>query len=425
MEEDFLHFIWSFQLFDHIDLRTVEGDPVQVISAGNKNTNSGPDFNEAQVRIAGNLWIGNVELHVQTKEWFLHQHQFDPAYSNVILHVVFKHDYPKWNKEEHASIPIVELKDRIDLHKYAEWEKLKNQNKWIPCESLINRVPSVLLKQMVTRAAIERLQRKVNDIEAILARTRGNWEHVLVHLLLASFGAKVNKNAFQTLALLLPFPLIKRFESDPFKLQALLFGSSGLLDQDFFDEYPLSLKREYEFLCRKYDLIKMNKEQWKFMRMRPSNFPSLRIAQLAAIFSTWTYITSLIFYDTGISKLEKALRIDTHPYWKNHYRFDCKARVNNIKMGEQMTNTILINAIAPFIYTHAHHHVDDSAKDRALTLMEILKPEVNSIITKWKKLVDCGQNSLETQGLIELKNKYCSFKKCLSCKVGVWILNSK
>ena len=425
MEEDFLHFIWSFQLFDHIDLRTVDGDLVQVISSGNRNINSGPDFNEAQVRIAGNLWIGNVEIHVKTKEWFSHQHQFDPAYSNVILHVVYKHDYPLWNIEEHASIPILELKERIDLHKYAEWEKLKNQKKWIPCESLINRVPQVLLKQMITRAAIERLERKVNEIEGILVRSKGNWEHVLLHVLLASFGAKVNKNAFQTLALLLPFPLIKRLESEPTKLQALLFGISGLLDEEFSDEYPKMLKREFEFLRRKYDLIKMNKEQWKFMRMRPSNFPSLRIAQLAALFSSWTHFTSLIFYDPDISKLERALRIEIHPYWKNHYRFDFATRANSLKMGDQMTNSIMINAISPFIYAYAHHHADDSTKERTLILMEILKPDANSIITKWKKLVDCGHNSLETQGLIELKNKYCSFKKCLSCKVGVWILNAK
>ena len=425
MEEDFLHFIWSFQLFDHIDLKTMDGDFVQVISSGIKNTDSGPDFNEAQVRIGDNLWIGNVEIHVLTKEWFLHQHHFDPAYSNVILHVVFKHDYPTWNMEAHASIPILELKGRIDLHKYKEWEKLKNQNKWIPCEAFINKVPAVLFRQMIISTAIERLERKVNEIEGILIRSKGNWEHTLLHVLLSSFGAKVNKNAFQTLALLLPFPLIKRFEGEATKLQALLFGISGLLDQDFSDEYPQHLKKEFEFLSRKYGLIKMNKERWKFMRMRPSNFPSLRIAQLAAIFSSWTHFSSLIFYDPSLSKIESALRKEIHPYWRNHYRFDFVTKAKILRMGDQMTNSILINAIMPFIYAHAHYHSDDAAKEQALMLMEKLKPEENSIINKWKKRVDCGQNSLETQGLIELKNKYCSSKKCLSCKVGIWILNAK
>lgn len=424
MPEEFLHFIWIYQLFDHAELFSEEGERIQVLSAGQHNHNSGPDFNDARIIIDGNLWVGNVEIHVNTSDWFLHQHQFDPAYSNVILHVVFNHD-KNFEEDDNLNIPVLKLKERIDMHKFYDWQHLKNEKTWIPCEASLKNVPAVIVSQMIERAAVDRLERKVNEIKVLHQGLNDHWEYTLMQVIITSFGSRVNREAFRTLAAIIPFTLIKKWENDKLKIEALLYGIAGFLDQPFIDSYPLQLKNEFDFLNRKYAFRIMRRSAWKFMRMRPPNFPTIRIAQLAVIFSNWTKICRNVFYELNTEQLETNFRYKVNPYWFVHYRFEVESNVSSHSMGKANYTNILINSLSPFLYAYGKYHNEERFKILSLRLLEDLGPEQNSIINRWKNVFINGNNALETQGLIELKNNFCSFKKCLSCKIGVWILNSK
>jgi hypothetical protein len=424
MTEEFLHFIWLYQVFNHKDLKTVSGEKIQVISAGINNHNSGPDFSNSRIKIDNNLWLGNVEIHVNTSDWLLHQHQSDPAYSNVVLHVVYSDDAPK--KDYHLStIPVLELKNRIDMTKYLDWQSLRKRKTWIPCEVFIKSVPAIITSQMVSNTAVTRLERKVDSILKDVESLNGHWEHALMQSIITSMGTKVNKDAFHSLSKVLPFPEIKKLEKEPLKMEALVFGIAGFLTGDFEDEYPKMLKDIFSFQMKKFNYLVFNFSIWKFMRMRPRNFPSIRLAQLAAIFTNWTAICNSIFYEKQVINLEGNLRIAVNLYWKSHFRFDVKSKENSLKMGKSMYNHILINGTIPFIYAYGINHDDELYLQYALELSERISPEKNTIISNWNRMNIKAKNAFESQGLIELKNNFCSFKKCLSCKIGVWILNSK
>lgn len=424
MPEDFLHYIWLYQLFDHSRLMSVQGERIQILSPGIHNKDSGPDFSHARIQIDGNTWVGNVEIHVKTGDWLVHQHQFDPAYSNVILHVVYKDNSPT-NDEHLDSIPVLQLKGRIDLNRYLDWKKLLETDTWIPCESFIENVPSVVVNQMIHFASVTRLEQKVEKALLINERLNGHWEFTLMQCIVVSMGTKVNKEAFHALAAILPFHLIKKMENDESNMAALLFGISGFLEDDFNEVYPKMLKEKYLFLKRKHSLIQLNKSIWKFMRMRPMNFPSIRIAQLAVVLLNWTEIANSIFYQMDFINLEKHFRQEVNSYWKNHYRFKLPSKGSTLIMGEMMYEKILINALVPFLYCYGLEHDDSSYCKLTLDLLESLKSEKNTLLSRWKQVGIVANNAFESQGLLELKNNYCSVKKCLTCKIGIWILNSK
>ena len=422
MPEDFLHFIWLYQLFDHLRLQSTLGEDIQVLSPGVHNHNSGPDFSEARIRIANTLWVGNVEIHVSSSDWLLHQHQYDPAYSNVILHVVFEDDLKTKNGNlEH--LPTVELKGRIDQSKFLQWKRLNKNTTWLPCEKLIANVPPIVVSQMITRSAIDRLERKVEDVEIVLSKLNGHWDSALMQTLIIALGSKVNKESFRSFASLLPYEFIRKNERENLKLQALLFGIAGFLEGELKDEYPRKLKEEFTFLKRKYEFTIMNVTNWKFMRMRPSNFPTIRIAQLAQLFSNWSAFSKCLFYGQDILEVNSYFIEEINPYWQSHFRFDKRSTFKTKKMGISMLNNILINGVVPFLYAYGKQHDELRFQDSALAILEHLKPETNNILREWKSRGIEAKSALESQGLIELKNNYCSSKKCLSCKIGVWILN--
>ncbi len=422
MPEDFLHFIWLYQLFDHSQILSTHGDRIQVLSPGIHNHNSGPDFSDARIKIGETLWIGNVEIHVLSSDWLLHQHHYDPAYSNVILHVVLEDDM-KGKSDRLDHLPTLQLKGRIDQGKFLQWKNLSKKTSWLPCENLIVKVPAIIISQMITRTAIERLERKVEDVEIVLHKLRGHWDNTLMQTIITAIGSKVNKEAFRSFASLLPYEYIRKNEHDSLQLEAVLFGIAGFLEGEMNDEYPRKLKKEFTFLKRKYDYKVMNVSSWKFMRMRPSNFPSIRIAQLAQIFSNWSALSRCLFYDQGLCSIHNYFSVEVNSYWYTHFRFDKAAKSRSKRMGPSMTNNILINGVVPYLYAYAKQHDEQHLKEKALDILEHLKAESNSIIRHWKNRGIVAKNALESQGLLELKNNLCSSKKCLSCKIGVWILN--
>jgi len=422
MREEFLHFIWKYQLFDHSRLKTEDGEVLLVLHPGVLNTHSGPDFSDARIRIGENIWVGNVELHIKSADWYAHNHHLDQAYNNVMLHVVYEDSALVQDKKK-PNIPVLNLKGRVDLNRYLQWQKLINRPDWIPCTSTIKEVPEIVTLQAIERMAVERLERKTGEVNRLVKHYKGNWEKALLIMLARSLGAKVNAEPFQVLAELLSLNKLKKLKGKKLRIEAMIFGIAGLLDESTGEEYVRALIDEFSFLKRKYSLEVMNSAHWKFMRMRPANFPSLRIAQLAVILSQWNQLSEHLFYQASAGNLAKILQQSVHPYWKTHYRFGKTSKLKSDKMGKTMVNLIIINTFVPFLYAYGKAHDNQILTESALETLQQTTAEKNNIISGWKALGIKPENAFETQGLIELKNEYCAFKKCLTCKIGVWMLN--
>jgi len=422
MREEFLHFIWLYQLFDHSRLKTDEGEILLILHPGIHNAHAGPDFSEARIRIGENVWVGHVEIHIKSSDWYAHNHHLDNAYKNVVLHVVYEDESPNGEKEK-PNIPVFNLKGRVDLTKYLQWQKLINRPDWIPCKSRFHEVPQIVKLQTIERMAVQRLERKTKVIDQILDQHQGHWEQTLLIMLCRSLGAKVNSEPFQVLAELLPFNMMKKLKGKKLRIEAILFGIAGFLKDPSDDPYYKKLFEEYTFLKLKYSFKEMNPAQWKFMRMRPANFPSLRIAQLTVILDQWDQLTEQLFYQSAAKNLAAILQRPVNPYWKTHYRFEKTSKVKSDKMGMTMVNNIIINTFVPFVYTYGSAHGNEEQKESALETLQQSKPEKNNLISGWKALDLNPENAFESQGLIELKNECCAFKKCLTCQIGVWMLN--
>ncbi len=423
MREEFLHFIWLYQLFDHSRLKTDEGEILLILQPGILNTHSGPDFSESRIRIGENIWVGNVEIHIKSSDWYAHNHHLDKAYNNVVLHVVYEDESPKVVKEK-PNIPVFNLKGRVDLTKYLQWQKLINRPEWIPCKNRFGEVPDIVKLQAIERMAVERLERKTEEVNRILNQYNGHWERTLLIMLCRSLGAKVNSEPFQVLAELLPFNMIKKLKGKRLSIEAILFGMAGFLNEsDDDDEYVSGLSKEYAFFKHKYGFNEMNIVHWKFMRMRPANFPVLRIAQLAVVLDQWDLLTENLFYNTSANNLTQILQRPVNPYWETHYRFGKLSKKKSDRMGSTMVNNIIINTFVPFLYAFGKAHGNEDQQEAALEALQHSKAEKNNIISRWITMELYPENAFETQGLIELKNEYCTFKKCLTCKIGVWMLN--
>ena len=421
MREEFLHFIWQYQLFNHRNLKTSEGERIEIIKPGLLNHHSGPDFSDAHVRIGDNLWYGNIEIHVKGGDWYHHNHHLDPAYTNVILHVVYEDQI----KEERKlpNIPVLNLKGRVDLHKYLKWQELINRPAWIPCQKQYHGVPELIKLQNIENLAVERLIRKTGRVLQILEHTKGDWEKALLVMLCRSLGAGVNADPFRLLGELIPLKLVRKLQGNRDQLESLIFGLAGFPPEPPVDEYMHMLSENFAFLKHKHAFTPMNPAQWKFMRMRPANFPVLRIAQLMAVLSAWSQLTGILFYKLSREELAAILRQPVNDYWKTHYRFGKECKPKTARMGKNMVDNIVINTVVPFVYTYGKKHNDSEKTESAIELLQFTAAEKNHIISGWKSLGSEPRNAFETQGLIELKNEYCSFKKCLSCKAGIWILN--
>jgi len=422
MREEFLHFIWLYQLFDHSQLKTEEGEVLLIIHPGIHNTDSGPDFSQARIRINENVWVGHVEIHIKSSDWYAHNHHLDNAYKNVVLHVIYEDKSQNRNKDK-PNIPVFNLKGRVDLTKFLQWQKLVNRPEWIPCKSRFHDVPEIVKFQAIERMAVERLERKTKEVYNVLDQHQGHWEQTLLIMLCRSLGGKVNSEPFQVLAELLPFNMIKKLKGKRSSIEAMLFGIAGFLKDQVADKYHKELYEEYTFLKRKHSFKEMNTTHWKFMRMRPANFPSLRIAQLTVILNQWDQLTGQLFYHTSVKKLSEILRQPVNPFWKTHYRFAKTSKEKSDNMGLTMVNNIIINTFVPFLYAYGKAHGNQKQQETALKTLQETKAEKNNIISGWKALDLVPENAFETQGLIELKNEFCAFKKCLTCKIGVWMLN--
>ncbi len=421
--EDFLHYIWKFRLFDRADLRTSDGEELEIFSAGLHNSDSGPDFHNARIRIGDTVWAGNVEVHLSSSDWKKHGHTGDGAYDNVILHVVYRNDEPLVLSNG-RRVPTLELKNRISDELYNRYHKLIfGEQTVIPCEANIGSVDSLTLYNWLTRVLVERLEKRTAAVIASLSKNRGDWEETFYQFLAANFGFKTNALPFELLAKSLLQNILAKHKNNPLQIEALLFGQAGFLNGELKDEYPQKLKKEYEFLQKKYSLTPIENHLWKFMRLRPLNFPTVRLAQFAALVAQSNHLFSKVLEIKEVSGLRDLFTgIKVNPYWETHYRFDAESAQSSKNLGPASVDVLLLNTLALFLFSYGKHNQQQYFINRSLQLLEYLPHENNKIVEEFSNLGVKIKTAFESQALLELKNNYCNYKKCLQCGVGNRIL---
>ncbi len=421
MKEDLLHYVWRLQRFDSVDLQTTEGQPIRIQMIGEHNHHSGPDFTNARIEIGKTLWAGNVEMHLNASDWRMHQHQSDPAYDNVILHVVLDED-EKISRQNGSRIPCLELKKRISSKLSKVYQKFLHNENWIPCQHHFYEVGNMTKVLWLDRLLVERLECKTIVIEKILQGNTNNWEATFYQMLARNFGVKVNAEPFERLARTLPLSILAKHKNDLFQIEALLFGQSGLLEDTFEDDYPNRLKKEYQFLQKKYQLTPMEKTNWRFLRMRPANFPTIRIAQFAQLIFQSVHLFSKILVARNVREIQNMFELKLSNYWQTHYVFDKASVKRNKSLGKNAIHLFIINTITPFLFLYGNRKSEEDYKDRAFQLLEEVPAEKNNIITRWEELGMIPKSAYETQALLQLKNEYCEKVRCLECSIGCGIL---
>lgn len=419
--EDFLHYIWTFKLFNTQELKTVQNESIKILKSGQHNTDAGPDFFNAQIQIGETIWAGNVEIHINSSDWLKHHHQKDNAYNNVVLHVVYHHDVDITNAKGNV-IPTMELKQLIDPKLISNYKQLISSKNWIACSTQIKQVDQFVLQNWLERLVFERLERKSIEITQTLLLNKNDWEETFYQVLFKYFGLKVNAEPFHLLAKNIPLKIVEKHRH-LFVIEALLFGQAGFLVDEKDDEYFQRLKKEYRFLQSKFNLKPLDKSLWKLLRLRPANFPTLRIAQLAQLLSNEPRMFSKVLAIDSVKELQQLFSIIAPSYWNNHYQFGVEQKVSSQKRtGKLMIDSLIVNVVVPMLFVYASSKQDQELKNKAVRFLEELKAEKNMIMLNFEKLGVKSGNAMQSQALIELKSNYCSHKKCLHCNIGNYLL---
>ena len=420
-KEDFLHYLWKFKLFDFQDLHAVGGQTIIINNCGTHNQNEGPDFLYAQVVVGEQLWAGNVEIHLKSSDWYVHKHEMDPNYDSVVLHVVWEYDVPVFLKDN-SELPTLQLKNFVDSNILKSYENLIYGNqKWILCEGHIGKTNDFVMDSWLNRLYFERLELKANQIYKMLENTQNDWEAVLFHLLSKSFGMKLNGTAFLDLSQSFEFSLLRKVRSVKGLIENLLFGQAGFLEESKEDVFFNQLKDEYHFLKRKYNVEPISKSHFHFFRLRPSNFPTLRISQLAVLYECHDNLFSKIIECVTLNDYYELFSVETSDYWKSHYVFGKESKKRVKKTTKAFIDVLLLNAVIPLKYAYLRFLNKINFIELEKLLYEI-KPEKNSIIEKFQKEGVKVESSFSSQALLQLKNVYCDHKRCIECTIGLQIL---
>lgn len=419
MTEDFLHYLWINQLFFKENLKSTQGEELEIIHPGVANSDAGPDFFNARIKIGNTLWVGNAEIHINSSDWIKHKHQSDKAYENVILHVVAHYDIPvtRESGEEIATLKLV-----FDERLYMNYIKLVSANGWIPCQDRLRDMEKLFLNNWLDRLSAERLEIKSEEIVKTLEANQNDWEETLYYFIGRSFGFRLNSDPFGLLTKSVPLKILLKHSENLHQIEAFLFGQAGFLDSGEGDEYYMKLKKEYSFLKKKYSLKSLEKHLWKFLRLRPSNFPTIRIAQFSALIFKHHTLFSRITEIKSLNELRDLFNVIPYEYWLSHYQFNKKSIIRQKKLGKQAVDSLIINAVVPVLFTYGRMVSGDAHKDSAQEILQGLPPEVNSIITRWKKNQILPENAMDSQALLHLKSHYCDKRKCLKCAIGNKIL---
>lgn len=421
--ESFLHYIWQLQYFKKADLKVSSGESLQVLAPGSRNADAGPDFSGARIRIDNLEWRGSVEIHIRASGWNDHKHGSDPAYEKVVLHVVWENDKPVF-RNDGTQIPTLELKNRIEP---ALWDRYKNlyvSTDLIPCGNRWRGIPEIHKLSTLDNAVMQRLQTRANVVDQFLTKNKNSWEQTCYQLLCRNFGFTVNAEAMLRLSEVVLFKTLQKHLDKPIHIEALLFGAGGFLEDVPDDDYVLLLKREYDLLRRKYGLEgrQMNLSQWKFLRLRPANFPTIRIAQFAALLAGQQNLFSKIIEATDHRRILALLDAEQSAYWRSHYRFGTVSKNPVPPLGVASIQNIVINTVVPLLVTYGRTHDETGYTELALDLLQNLPAEDNKITRQWLPLGMNVKTAFDSQGLIELYKSYCMKRRCLECGVGSWLI---
>jgi hypothetical protein len=423
MTEDFLHYIWKFRLFNSQGLNAHTGEPIEILKPGLHNHGQGPDFFDAVLKIGDTTWAGNVELHLNASDWDRHNHTTDKAYDNVVLHVVYQND-KVIRRASGEEIPALELKDRIGPEIISRYLSLYDNIKKIPCAERIKEVDSFIIENWLNRLLFERLEKKSAVIEAMLSKEVNDWQEIFYRRLAYNFGFKVNAEPFELLAKSLPLQYLLKHQDSLLQLEALLFGQAGLLEKGFYSDYPLLLQREYRILQSKFSLKPLDAHLWKFMRLRPKNFPTIRLSQFAMLLHRAQKLFSKVLEEENPTAFFKLFNTSVSEYWESHYVFEKESEPLKKALGRASIENIIINTVVPFLFVYGRQKREDKFKEKALKLLESIQPEKNVIIEDWENTGMAVKNAFESQAFIELKTSYCDKKQCLNCAIGNKLLKS-
>jgi hypothetical protein len=422
MKEDFLHYLWKFKKFDPLNLKTFNGEEITIVNVGQYLELAGPDFFNAQIVIGNQKWAGNVEIHLKSSDWYVHHHERDEAYANVILHVVWEHDTEIFRSNE-TEIPVLELKKYVDPLTISNYQSLMTPKSWIYCEKQLKEVNEFRINKWQERLFFERLERKSKPIFELLEHTNRDWEGVLFCLLGKNFGLNTNGEIFLKITQSIPFSIIRKESFEVENLEALLLGTAGLLDAENEDNYFKDLKFRFFYLLHKYQLEKIILEPVQFFKHRPDNFPTIRLSQLANLYHSQQNLFSKISISNSVSSIYEIFEVSVSNYWQNHYQFDKESPKKKKKLSKSFIDLIIINTIIPLQFAYAKSQGKELSED-LLQLLNEVASEKNVIIDKFNSFGIKSKNAFESQSLLQLKNEYCNKSRCLECAIGTELLKS-
>lgn len=423
MTEEFIHFLWKFRML-RPGLRTTAGEELQIIHPGEHNTDSGPDFFNARIRIAGTLWAGNVEMHVLASDWNRHRHSADPAYANTILHVV-QSDDTRILQPSGTPLPTLVIGGHYPPEVLDRYEAMMQARQWIPCFNLLSETVVPDFGFWAPSLAVERLLGKAERIRELLKQCGGDWEEVFYRWLARGFGFRINAFPFELLSASLPYRLLSRYRSSPLQVEALLFGQAGLMGSTVESDYLKRLRIEYGFLRAKHRLEPMADGLWKFLRLRPSNFPTLRISQFGNLVARRESLLPFILGRPAASELQDWFDVRAGNFWDTHFTFDRLSPSCEKKLGGSSASLLVTNAVIPFLFYYGLEKDSKQYREHSVQLLESLPGEDNSDIRNWRAAGLGGRDALRTQALMQLKSNYCDRRRCLSCRVGRNLLDLK
>jgi hypothetical protein len=422
MKEDFLHHVWQHKKFAVTQLQTTIGESIQILHSGQYLQLAGPDFFNAQIIIGNQKWAGNIEIHLKSSDWYLHNHEKDANYDSVILHVVWEHDTPIFRRDN-LEIPTLELRNYVALTDVHKYQSLITQKSWIYCENDIQKVDDFIFKNWQERLYFERLERKSSEIAQLLKESNNDWEAVLFCLLAKNFGLNTNGALFLNMAKSIPFSVIRKESFAIENLEALFFGQANMLQTNFQDSYPNKLQHDYNYLCHKYTISIRVFDKVEFFKHRPDNFPTIRLGQLAALYHKEQNLFSKIVNVSSITEIYTLFQIEVNDYWETHYNFEKKSVAKKKKMSHSFIDLIVMNTLIPVRFAYEQSLHKESTQE-IIELTTALQPEKNIIIDKFAAIGILAENAFQSQSLLQLKKEYCDAKKCLQCAIGTFLLKN-
>ncbi len=421
MQENFLHFVWRTGRFEQQQLRTTAGHSISLFRRGIYDGHAGPDFTNAHLRIGDTVWHGHIEMHVFASEWYQHKHQDDPNYDGTVLHVVWEEDQPVFRRDS-TRLPCLELKRLIHPSLLGQYQRLIQDGNGIPCKFRLSEIPELVKSSMLDRVLIERLEHKADRIHHLLGQQDGDWEQTTFITLAHGLGIPVNAEPMEQLARQIPLRILQRYRHNPQQIEAMIFGMSGLLNDNTNEGYPQQLREEYQFILQKHNLTALSASRWKYLRMRPISFPDLRLARLAGLVVHHENWLANILYAANAREWMNSLEVGLHPYWTTHYRLGNTSPPRAKTLGKDMAHTLVINVMIPILYAYGRTRGESTWQEKALELLSTLRSERNAITKIWAQYGMKLESAADSQALLELKQAYCIKRRCLHCALGCHLI---